>query len=370
MAEAGVHAAAQGAGGQGAGEFPSLVEVTPRGLYCAAGDFYVDPWRKVERAVVTHAHSDHARPGSARYLSASPGAGLLRERLGARAKIDALDYGESLTLGDVRVSLHPAGHVLGSAQVRIERGGFRCVVSGDYKRDDDPTCAPFEPLRCETFITESTFGLPIYRWRPAGEVFAEINAWWRRNQHEGATSLIVAYAIGKAQRILAGVDASIGPIVVHREIGRFVRAYREAGVALPRVRFAEDLAVAAARGRGLVIAPPRSRGTRWLRKFRPCVIATASGWAATQNGRPRSEQAGFALSDHADWDGLIRTIRETGAANVGVTHGYAAPLARYLGENGWNSRVIPTRYADGEDELGAVVPLPGTENELGLRPWS
>ncbi|MCG3128147.1 MAG: hypothetical protein CHACPFDD_03023 [Phycisphaerae bacterium] len=340
--------------------FPALVEVTPRGLYCAAGDFYVDPWRKVERAVVTHAHSDHARPGSARYLCAAPGVGVLRERLGARAAIEPLEYGAVLTLGDVRVSLHPAGHVLGSAQVLIESGGFRCVISGDYKRDADPTCAAFEPVRCETFITESTFGLPIYRWRPAAEIFDAINAWWRRNQRERTTSVVLAYAIGKAQRILAGVDASIGPIVVHREIGRFVRAYREAGVALPRVRFAEDLAVAAARGRGLVIAPPQARGTRWLRKFRPCVLATASGWASTRNGRPRLEQAGFALSDHADWDGLLRTIRETGAANVGVTHGYAATLARYLGENGWNSRVIATRYGDEEAEAGpAEGLLPG-----------
>src|SRR5579872_5965471 len=181
----------------------ALLDLRADALYCSAGDFYIDPWGAVDRAVVTHAHSDHARPGSRRYLTAGAGEALLRARLGPDVAIQSVAYGEALTLGDVRVSLHPAGHILGSAQVRIEHEGEVWVVSGDYKLAPDSTCAPFEPLRCHTFVTESTFGLPIFRWPAETEVVAAIHSWWRGNQAAGRASLLFAHALGKAQRMLS-----------------------------------------------------------------------------------------------------------------------------------------------------------------------
>src|ERR1043166_20095 len=219
----------------------ALLVHTPNGLYCRAGNFYIDPSRAVERAVITHAHSDHARRGSKSYLTSTHGAALLRLRVGEHARIEALRYGECVRLNGVCVSLHPAGHILGSAQVRVEHRGEVWVVSGDYKTERDPTCAPFEPVRCDTFLTESTFALPVFRWRPQAEVFAEINAWWKRNQAHGRASVLFAYALGKAQRLLAGVDASIGPIVVHQEVARYIDCYRQAGIVLPETQLKTDV---------------------------------------------------------------------------------------------------------------------------------
>src|SRR5438067_3476149 len=216
----------------------ALLELRPDGLYCAAGDFYVDPWEPVERAVITHAHSDHACPGSRHYLTAVSGATLLRERIGPDATIQSTAYGERATIGDTTVSLHPAGHILGSAQVRIEHRGEVWVVSGDYKVEPDSTSAAFEALRCHTFVTESTFGLPIYRWRPQAELFEQINSWWRTNQEKGKASLLFAYALGKAQRVLAGVDRTIGPIYTHGAVERLTGIYRDEGIPLPETTHA------------------------------------------------------------------------------------------------------------------------------------
>jgi len=324
---------------------PDLLTPTDRGLYCAAGDFYVDPWRPVDRAVVTHAHSDHASMGSQRYLTSEAGVGVLRVRLGDEATIEGVPYGESVTIGQVRVSLHPAGHILGSSQVRIEHAGQVCVVSGDYKTMADDTCAAFEPLRCHTFVTESTFGLPIYRWQPAEEVFREINAWWATNQEQGRTSLIYAYSLGKAQRVLAGLDASIGPILVHGAIARFLPAYHAAGVPLPLTERATQANAKAARGRAMVIAPPSAAGTPWLRKFGPISTAIASGWMQIRGPRRRrAVDRGFALSDHADWNGLLGAIDATRAEQIWVTHGYSPVMVRWFTERGKQARVIPTRY--------------------------
>jgi putative mRNA 3-end processing factor len=276
---------------------------------------------------------------------------VLRERVGVQAAITGVEFGEQVTMGEVRVSLHPAGHILGSAQVRVERGGEVWVVSGDYKTAQDRTCEAFEPVSCRVFITESTFGLPIYRWRAQAEVFGEINEWWRSNQREARTSVVFAYALGKAQRVLGGVDASIGPIVVHGAVGRLNRAYAEAGVELPRAELATETQEEV-RGRGLVIAPPSAAGSPWLRRFMrgPATggISTAlvSGWMQVRGTRRRQAvDRGFVLSDHADWDGLLETIRATGAERIGVTHGYVRPLARYVEEvRGLGSFIVPTRY--------------------------
>jgi putative mRNA 3-end processing factor len=240
--------------------------------------------------------------------------------------------------------------LLGSAQIRIEQRGEVVVFSGDYKTHVDPTCEPLEPLRCHTFITESTFGLPIYRWPSPEEVGQEINAWWRQNQERGRTSVIFAYALGKAQRVLAGLDATIGPVLMHGAVSRFYSAYERAGIALPAAEYAGAENSKASRGRALVVAPPSAAGTPWLRKFGPVSTAMASGWMQIRGARRRrSMDRGFVLSDHADWNGLIGTIRSTGAEEIWVTHGYTAEMVRWLSENGWNARAIATRY-EGEVE--------------------
>ena len=332
---------------------PDLIRETDSGLYCEAGDFHVDPWAPVDRAVITHAHSDHARPGHRAYLCADRGVGVLRERVGSDATIQAARFGEVIALNGVNVSLHPSGHLLGAGQVRIEHRGEVWVISGDYKLQPDPTCQAFEPVKCDVFISECTFGLPIYRWRDAPIVFDEINQWWRDNKARKQTSILYAYALGKAQRILSGVDASIGPILVHGAVARFLPAYEAAGVKLPVVQRAESDAIKRTRGCALVIAPPSARNTPWLRKFGRQSSGFASGWMHIRGNRRRSNvDRGFVLSDHADWDGLLSTIRATGATRIGVTHGYTEPLARYLNERGTHTKVYRTRFSDtGEDEL-------------------
>jgi putative mRNA 3-end processing factor len=330
-----------------------LIEPTESGLYCERGNFHVDPWKPVERAIITHAHSDHARWGSQRYLCAKPGEGLLRLRLQPDASIQTVPFGEAIDMNGIRVSLHPAGHLLGSAQVRIEDPltGRVTVVSGDYKNQPDVTCEPFEPVICDTFITESTFGLPIYRWAPAHETFDDINNWWRDNAADNVTSIVYAYALGKAQRVIGDVDASIGPIIAHGAILRLTEAYRAAGVKLPEVLPAEPDAVKKHKGKCLVIAPPSAQNNPWLRKFGEQSSAFASGWMHVRgNRRRRNVDRGFALSDHADWTGLLETIRATGAKTIGVTHGYADTFARYLREQGYDAEHIRTRFSDAGEE--------------------
>ena len=331
-----------------------LLQMTQDGLYCAAGDFYVDPWQGVERAVVTHAHADHARPGSQRYLAASPGERVLRQRLGEDASILTLPYGESISLNGVRLSLHPAGHILGSAQVHIEHGGEVWVVSGDYKTGFDATCTPFEPLTCHTFISEATFGLPIYRWPAQAAVFAEINAWWRSNQAAGRASVIYAYALGKAQRVLAGIDASIGPIYVHGAVHAMNGAYAASGVQLPPTVYVHEQAARTGGktdwSQALIVAPPSAQATPWLRRFGPFSAAFASGWMRVRGQRRRrSVDRGFVLSDHVDWPSLLDVIAATRAERVLVTHGYVAPVVRWLREQGTDAYGLDTHFGDEEE---------------------
>jgi putative mRNA 3-end processing factor len=323
-----------------------LLQPNENGLYCPQGDFYIDPWRAVERAVITHGHSDHARPGSRRYLTTPTGAHILRARLDASAHIRALPLGETLEINGVRVSLHPAGHILGSAQVRIEWRGQVWVVSGDYKTVADPTCEAFAAVGCHVFITESTFGLPIYRWRPQHELIAEINDWWRNNRAAGRTSVLYAYALGKAQRILAGLDPSIGPILVHGAVYRYTQAYLRAGIVLPAVLYADTANARAHRGQALVLAPPSADAmSGWLAKFGDTSLAFASGWMQIRGARRRrAVDRGFVVSDHADWPGLLDAIRASGAARIGVTHGYTTTMVRYLREQGWAAEVFESRY--------------------------
>ena len=334
----------------------NLLERTPGGLYCAAGDFYVDPWSPVAQAIITHAHADHLCPGSKKYVSARSGEVLLRARAGADAAIESVAYGEAVDIHGVRVSFHPAGHILGSAQVRIEYRGEIWVVSGDYKLAPDPTCPPFEPVRCHTFVTESTFGLPIFRWPEQSEVLAEINAWWRANQQAGKASVLFAYPLGKTQRVLAGIDRSIGPIYTHGAVEAINRLYRECGIALPATEYAKAAPPKTDWTRALILAPPMAKTSPWLRRFGDFSTGLASGWMRIRGTRRRqSIDRGFVLSDHADWSGLLTAIRSTGAGRVWVTHGYRAQLARWLEENSLEAHAIETQY-EGERSEAATEP--------------
>jgi putative mRNA 3-end processing factor len=333
-----------------------LVAPTSRGLYCAAGDFHIDPWQPVDRAVITHAHGDHARPGSAAYLSAKAGLPVLRTRLGEGSNIEGLAYGEAREINGVKVSLHPAGHVLGSSQVRIESAGEVWVVSGDYKLDPDPTCDPFEPVRCHTFITESTFGLPIYRWCTPDEIFADVNEWWRANAAAGRASILFGYAFGKAQRVLASVDASIGSIIVHGAVEALNRGYRECGVRLPETRMVTDFEAKKDFAGALIVAPPSAQSSPWLKRFGDYSDAFASGWMAIRGARRRRVvDKGFILSDHADWPSLNRAIDATGAQRIFVTHGQMTPLVQWLSERGLDAHAMKTEFEGeaGAEEAGA-----------------
>ena len=323
-----------------------LVVQRPEGLYCPAGDFFIDPWRPVPRAVITHAHSDHARVGNGHYLAAAAGEPVLRARLGD-IRLQTLPYGERIVHHGVTLSLHPAGHVLGSAQVRLEHGGAVWVASGDYKVAPDPTCAPFEPVRCDVFITESTFGLPIYRWCPDAELFAGINDWWARNVLAGRASVLACYSFGKAQRILSGIDASIGPLIVHGAVEPLNAAYRAAGVALPDTQHVTEVKDKADLRRALVVCPPGAVASPWIRRFGDASTAFASGWMQVRGTRRRGGwDRGFVLSDHADWPGLLGAIDATGARRVIVTHGSGPVLARFLGEQGLQAELFDTEYGD------------------------
>ena len=337
-----------------------LLIKTPAGLFCPQGNFYVDPWRPVDHALITHAHADHARWGSKRYLAADTSAEVLRIRMGEKATLDFQPLGKSLTIGGVNVTFYPAGHILGSAQVKIEKSGRSVVVSGDYKRQLDSTCQPFEPVRCNTFVTESTFGLPIYHWPDSETVFSQINDWWRSNQAAGKASLLLAYSLGKAQRLLSGVDPTIGPIFTHGAVEKLNAGYRAAGVRLPDTTFVGNVdAKQTDWSQSLIVAPPAAAGTTWVRKFGRLSAALASGWMQIRGTRRRrAMDRGFVLSDHVDWTQLMRTIKQTEAEEVWVTHGYSDIVVRHLLELGIQAKSIDTEF---EGELLEESDVPEAE---------
>ncbi len=327
-----------------------LLQVTDRGLYCADGDFYVDPWKRVDRAVITHAHSDHARPGMGSYLCAEDCKRVLHLRIGQKASIETLAYGEAVEWNGVRVSLHPAGHILGSSQVRIERRGEVVVVSGDYKTEPDRTCRAFEPIRCHTFITESTFGLPIYRWPKESVVFGEINRWWEKNQTEGKATFLLGYSLGKSQRVLSGLDPSIGPIVAHSALIPYIEAYRDEGVELPAVIPLESVGPGFDWSKAAVLVPPNLSGANWTNGIGPFATAYMSGWMAVRGTwRSRAVDKGFVMSDHVDWDSLIQAVTDTGAHRVLVTHGFSETVAQFLRELGLDAQELKAGWRSDSD---------------------
>ncbi|NDW01057.1 ligase-associated DNA damage response exonuclease [Salipiger sp. PrR002] len=325
-----------------------VLSFTERGIYCPAADIYIDPWRPVPRALITHAHSDHARPGHGSYLATPVTAAMIRHRLGV--EVETLPYAEPRRIGGATVSFHPAGHVPGSAQVRVEVGGEVWVVSGDYKLETDGLSEPFEPVRCHAFITECTFGLPVFRWQPQAEIAAEINGWWRANRAAGRASLLGAYSLGKAQRLISMLDPEIGPILTHGAVEGSNAVLREIG-AFDR----ETIPVTPdfdrkAHPAPMVVAPPSAFGTSWARKFGPAQTGFASGWMRLRGvRRRRGVQRGFVISDHADWPALLRAIKETGAENIYPTHGYTDIFAQYLRSEGYDATPVPTEFGGDED---------------------
>lgn len=330
-----------------------LLEFNDRGIYCRKADVYLDPWKPVKRALITHGHSDHARWGHEHYLCTASAAPVIRHRLQLTDQLQTISFQEKISINGVDFSFHPAGHIPGSAQIRVEYNGEVWVFSGDYKLQRDNLSEPFEPLKCHVFISESTFGLPIYKWKPQQEVFDEINQWWRKSQSEGKVSVIAGYSLGKAQRILRNIDPSIGKIFVHGAVESITNILRSQQLALPPTTYvASDMKRKDFEG-ALVVCPPSAVGSPWLRKFEPFSLGIASGWMNLRGARRRrGADRGFVLSDHADWGELNTAIRETGAEKVFITHGYSEVFSRWLQENGIESGEVKTQY---EGELSEII---------------
>lgn len=321
-----------------------LLEFTAQGIYCPEGDFYIDPWKPVDRAVITHAHADHARPGHRHYLAHRLTTPILRLRLGADISAQSLEYSQSLRLGSVTVSLHPAGHVPGSAQVRLERAGEVWVAGGDYKTRPDGLSTPWQPIRCHSFITESTFGLPIYRWPDPALVAQDIHSWWAQNRANGKTSVLTAYSLGKAQRLLHLIGQESGPIHVHSAIRQINDAYRGAGLDLADFPTWKNVSTEQIKT-ALLIMPPAAVQERRSKLFASASIAHASGWMTVRGHRRRlALDRGFVVSDHADWEELNQAIQATGAERIFVTHGQIETFVRWLRENGYDARPVETRF--------------------------
>lgn len=324
-----------------------VLTFTDRGIFCPQGDFYIDPWRPVDRALITHGHSDHARYGHGAYLATHQALPVIRHRLG-HIQADGIAFGETQKINGVTVSFHPAGHVPGSAQIRVEQGGEVWVVSGDYKTEDDGLSEPFVPVPCHTFISECTFGLPVFHWAPQTQIIADIAAWWAANAAAGITSIIGAYSFGKAQRLMAALP-EIGPILTHGAVEETTAILRTQGYHLPDTTRATAAVTSKTHPGALIIAPPSALGTAWANRFGPTSEAFASGWMALRGiRRRRSLGIGFAISDHADWPGLNQAIRETGAERVFVTHGYTAPFRHWLEDQGYDAGIVATDYT-GDD---------------------
>ncbi|SDG95863.1 ligase-associated DNA damage response exonuclease [Psychroflexus sediminis] len=320
-----------------------LLAFNPNGIYCAAADVYLDPWRKVDKAIISHGHADHSRWGNKKYITHHDNIPIMKHRLG-EIDVEGKAYGESFTINNVKFSLHPAGHVIGSSQIRVEHKGEVWVFTGDYKDEADGVCIPFEPVQCDTFITECTFGLPAFKWKPQAEVMNDINQWWRENKAEGRTSVLFGYSLGKAQRLLKHLNPDIGKIYTHGAIENMTEVLREMADFPETIRITKDTTKKELNG-NLVLAPPSAHGGTWIRKMVPYVTASASGWMTFRGARRRRAiDKGFVMSDHCDWDGLLNSIKATGCEKVICTHGYTDIFSKYLREIGYDARTQDTQY--------------------------
>lgn len=327
-----------------------LLIFNENGIYCEAADVYLDPWYPVDKAIITHGHADHSRYGHKKYITHHTNVPIIKHRLGD-ITVSGVSYNESFTINNVKFSLHPAGHIIGSSQVRVEHKGEVWVFTGDYKLSNDGVSVPYECVRCDTFITECTFGLPAFTWKPQEEVFKEINTWWSENRAEGKTSILFGYSLGKAQRLLKHLDPSIGKIYTHAAIENMTEVIR------PMVSFPETTRITRETTKEelkgtMVIAPPSAHGSPWIRKMVPYVTGSASGWMTFRGARRRRAiDKGFVLSDHCDWEELLTAIEGTGAQKIITTHGYTEIFSRYLREKGYDARTEKTQYEGEANEM-------------------
>ncbi|WP_420378637.1 ligase-associated DNA damage response exonuclease [Gilvibacter sp.] len=322
----------------------SLLVFNKNGIYCPQADVYLDAWRKVPKCIVTHGHSDHARYGHGQYITHKTNIPIIKHRLG-KLQVKGLEWNETLLVNGVKFSLHPAGHIPGSAQVRVAYQGEVWVFTGDYKLQDDGLSTPFEPIKCHTFISECTFGLPAFSWEPQKEVFNEIDQWWAQNKANGVTSLLFGYSLGKAQRLLKNVNPDIGQIYVHKTIYDLNKAMA-ADFDLPEFTLLDTAMDKAVLKGSLIVAPPGVQNAAWIRKIGPQTTAAASGWMTFRGARRRRAlDKGFVLSDHADWEELLTAVKATGCEQVIATHGYTDIFSRYLREElGLDAKTEATAY--------------------------
>ncbi|WP_081208493.1 ligase-associated DNA damage response exonuclease [Salegentibacter sediminis] len=338
-------------------EKPLLV-FDDKGIYCAIADVYLDPWKPVDKAIISPGHADHSRWGHKKYITHHTNIPIIKHRLGD-IEVSGKEWNESFTINGVKFSLHPAGHIIGSSQIRVEYKGEVWVFSGDYKDENDGVAVPYEPVKCHTFITECTFGLPAFKWQAQEEVFEEINAWWRQNKEDGRTSVLFGYSLGKAQRLLKHLDASIGKIYTHGAIENMTEVLRSQLKFPKTTRITREVKKEEIKG-NIVIAPPSAHGTTWIKKMTPYVTASASGWMIFRGARRRRAiDRGFVLSDHCDWQGLLKSIKATEASKIICTHGYTDIFSRFLCEQGYDARTVATQY---EGEMGELE----TKNETEI----
>ena len=331
-----------------------LLAFNEKGIYCAQADVYLDPWRPVDKAIISHGHADHSRWGHKKYITHHSNIPIIKHRLG-EINVSGKDWVETFTINNVKFSFHPAGHIIGSAQIKVEYKGEVWVFTGDYKTEADGVAKPYEPVKCHTFITECTFGLPAFKWQPQEEVFAEINNWWEQNQSEGKTSVIFGYSLGKAQRLLKYLDPSIGKIYTHGAIENMTEVLRPQLEMPETTRITRDVKKEEIKG-NIVIAPPSAHGTPWIKKMVPYVTASASGWMTFRGARRRRAiDRGFVLSDHCDWQGLLSSIKETGAEKIICTHGYTDIFSKYLREIGYDARTEQTQYEEENAEQTSKI---------------
>ncbi len=339
-----------------------LLEFTSKGIYCAQANVYIDPWKPVDYALITHGHADHSRWGHKQYLCTHLAKPVIKYRLG-NIKIESIGWKEIKNINGVKFSFHPAGHIVGSAQIKVEYKGEIWVASGDYKLQNDGIATPFEPVKCHTFITESTFGLPVYKWQPQKTIFRDINQWWSHNKTLGKISVLTGYALGKAQRIINGLDPSIGPIFTHGAVENINEVIRHQGIQLPDTKRIVQGMTHKDFVDGIVIATPSAVGTAWMKKFKQHSVGMASGWMTLRGARRRrGADRGFILSDHADWEALNQAIKATGAERIFVTHGYTNIFSNWLKEKGYDAHEVITAY---EGELSEMNE--SSENEPNFK---
>ncbi len=327
---------------------PPLLQFNKKGIYCAAAKVYLDPWKPVDKAIISHGHADHSRWGHKQYITHHTNVPIIRHRLGD-IEVTGKKYGEIFTINNVKFSFHPAGHIIGSSQIRVEHQGEVWVFTGDYKTEEDGVATPYEPVKCHTFITECTFGLPAFKWVPQEQVFADINTWWAENKAEGKTSVLFGYSLGKAQRLLKYLDTDIGKIYTHGAVENMTEVVRPFVDLPPTERITRDTSKEDIKG-NIVVAPPSAHGSTWIRKMVPYVTASASGWMTFRGARRRRAiDKGFVLSDHCDWPGLLASIEATGAEKIISTHGYTDIFSRYLKQQGYDARTEATQYNEDDE---------------------